>query len=243
MLILVNTLCLTVFGMYLKDRVMVKTIRSDFSEYQWWPLALIVIDVGLFAKLNINIGIAETIKTWLQMGVNWLLIGGVITYMIRQLWYRRNRQLVETRNFYKIFKFIFTQINAGATNYQIFKLLYKVVDDAKMSRHLLRFSILLSQNAQMQEAIAYLRNVYKNDEGSIFVGILDNISQNHLTANGLINVDQMLFQKYLSGIRAETKRIERNYVLLVVMYTLLMTIFLLLPLISSMAESAQNIFS
>jgi hypothetical protein len=134
-------------------------------------------------------------------------------------------------------------MNAGATSYQTFKLLYKVVDDAKMSRHLLQFSILLSQNAQMQEAISYLHQIYKNGEGDIFVGVLDSISQNHLTANGLVNVDQMLFQKYLSSIRAETKRIERSYILLVVMYTLLMTLFLLLPLLASMVESAQNVFS
>jgi hypothetical protein len=101
---------------------------------------------------------------------------------------------------------------------------------------------MLSQEHQIEEAMAYLNKSFRSDEGRIFNSVMQNIEHNSMTSNGLINVDQMLFQKYLSSIRAETKKIERQYIFLIVIFTFQVMLFLMLPLLSQMVESAQNIF-
>jgi len=179
---------------------------------------------------------------WVVKSIEWLILCGVFVLIIWYFWQKRNRQLVESRNFYKIFKYIFTQLDSGALLHQTFKTVYHVVDDPSIKKRLMKFSVMLSQEHQISDAMAYLNNSFKSDEGRIFNGVMQNIEHNSMTSKGLVNVDQMLFQKYLSSIRAETKKIERQYILLIVVFTFQVMILLMLPLLSQMVESAQDIF-
>ena len=137
---------------------------------------------------------------------------------------------------------MFTQIQSGATHIDVFKSIYKVTDDSKMSKVFFRFAVLLTNPSQKNNAFEYLDKMYSNDEGKIFVDIMRNIDTNHMSHHSLNNIDTMMFQKYLSALRAETKKIERHYILLIAMYTMLTTIFLMIPLISNMIESARQVF-
>jgi hypothetical protein len=179
---------------------------------------------------------------FLAKGLRWLLFVVATMVVVWIFLRRRNRQLIESRNFYKIFKYIFTQLDSGALLHQTYKTVYHVVDEPSIKNRLLKFSVMLSQEHQIEEAMAYLNKSFRSDEGRIFNSVMQNIEHNSMTSNGLINVDQMLFQKYLSSIRAETKKIERQYIFLIVIFTFQVMLFLMLPLLSQMVESAQNIF-
>ena len=212
-------------------------LKLNQRNIKWMIVILDLICFVLLIPSTFPIKLDLIIKS-----VKGLLFASVSVMMVWFFLHRRNRELVEARNFYKIFKYIFTQLDSGALLHQTFKTVYHVVDEPSIKKRLLKFSVMLSQEHQIEDAMVYLNDSFKSDEGRIFNSVMQNIEHNSMTSKGLVNVDQMLFQKYLSSIRAETKKMESQYILLIILFTFQVMLFLMLPLLSQMVESAQNIF-
>lgn len=160
----------------------------------------------------------------------------------RQIHFTKGQGLSTNRNFYKIFKYLFTQADSGIHPEAIVTSLYKVIDQKAMKRIFVNFSSILAKNNQEYEAFMYLRDNIKGSETNLYVDIIERYYQKHIDRASLAHIDQMLFQKYLSSIRAESKRIERRYVLMVIVFTLEITLLLILPLLSQMVNSLHQIF-
>jgi len=169
-------------------------------------------------------------------------IGHTSMTMIERQFSMRNKDLIQTRNFYKIFKFIIIQMDSGANPEQIFKVIYKIADDQSLKNKLYFFSAMITQNHQLSRGIEYLRKSVATKETMAFIDIFERLADNTIAKKSLSQIDQILFQKYLSGIKDETKKIEKSYLYIVIMFTVIISLFLLLPLLSQMVESADMIF-
>ncbi len=152
-------------------------------------------------------------------------------------------RMVINRNFYKIFKYLFIQSDSGIHPEVTIRSIYKVADHPEVKRRLVKFSSLLAKKNQEKEAFEYLNKAFKEGQVNYYVEIMERFYHHYVTRESLRHIDQLLFQKYLSTIRLESKKIERRYIYMVVIYTAQITLFLLLPLLQQMIVSVQGIFA
>lgn len=193
--------------------------------------------------------------------LKWLLVlvGGVLSLLLPNTWYfsvsflvtliafkitrRQRAQFMNTQSFYKIYKYLQIQLETGARPEEIFKSLYRVVDYPAFRASLLQFSVIISQSHDVHQGLNYLKNILKDQEGKLFISITENLAFSGGEHETFSRLNHLLFQKYLSNIRESTKKIKRMYLYSVILFTLLVSVMLLMPLIDQMLRSAQMIFN
>lgn len=147
-----------------------------------------------------------------------------------------------TRNFYRIYKYIHLQLSVGTRVEEIFKSMYRVVYNKKLKNVLFEMSVIVSHSFDVNKGIQHLKKQMNDDEGLLFISIIENMQTSGLSLKAFERLDQMLFQKYLSNIRKETQKVKRLYFKAVMVFTLVVTIMLVFPLIDQMLVSAKIIF-
>lgn len=147
-----------------------------------------------------------------------------------------------SKNFYRLYKYIHLQLDVGTRKEEIYKTLYQVVEHRALKRTLLQMSVIISQHHEVARGIEYLKKQWKHSEGKIFIGLLESMESTVLNAQTFTRLDHMLFQKYLSQMRYETDKIKRAYGIVVALFTLIISVMLMMPIISQMMISAKQIF-
>lgn len=147
-----------------------------------------------------------------------------------------------TKNFYRLYKYMYLQSASGSRPEELLKSLYRVVSAKKLRKALLQMSVIISQSNDVQKALKYLRHQFNHDEGLILIGILESIAISGLSKEAFLRLDHMLFQKYLSQMRRDTRLIKRMYFYSVVCFVAAASGVLFLPLIDQMLKSANIIF-
>lgn len=155
---------------------------------------------------------------------------------------KRKQNIELSKNFYRLYKYITIQVTAGSRPEDIYKSLYKIVHAKALKTELLKFSVILTQRHDIKQGIEGLKKQLDFDEGQIFVGILESMSGSGLSADAFMRLDHMLFQKYLSGIRAGTDKVRQLYLAAVITFTAVTTCMLLFPILHQMFYSAKKIF-
>ncbi|MGX8796529.1 hypothetical protein ACR6HW_10710 [Fusibacter sp. JL298sf-3] len=147
-----------------------------------------------------------------------------------------------SKNFYRLYKYIHLQISVGTRAEEIYKSLYRVVENKRLKSQLRQMSVIIAQSHDIERGIDYLKQTLTTQEGKTFVNVIDNMKGFGLAESSFMRLDHMLFQKYLSNIRNETEKIKKRYFRIVVLFTIVTTLMLLLPIINQMIVSAKNIF-
>lgn len=155
---------------------------------------------------------------------------------------KRKQSTELSKNFYRLYKYITIQVSAGSRPEDIYKSLYKIVHSKALKAELLTFSVILTQRHDIKQSLEGLKKQLDFDEGQIFVGILQSMSGTGLSSDAFMRLDHMLFQKYLSGIRAETDKVRQLYLAAVITFTAVTTCMLLFPILHQMFYSAKKIF-
>ena len=147
-----------------------------------------------------------------------------------------------TKNFYRMYKYMYLQSASGSRPEELLKSLHRVVSAKKLRKSLLQMSVIISQSNDVKKALKYLRLQFNHDEGLILVGILESIAISGLSKEAFLRLDHMLFQKYLSQMRRDTSQIKKMYFYSVVCFVAAASGVLFLPLIDQMLKSANIIF-
>lgn len=147
-----------------------------------------------------------------------------------------------SKNFYRLYKYIHLQLDVGTRKEEIYKTLYQVVEHRTLKKTLLQMSVIISQHHEVSRGIVYLKKQWKHSEGQIFIGLLESMETSVLNAQTFTRLDHMLFQKYLSQMRYETDKIKRAYGLVVALFTLIISVMLMMPIVHQMMISAKQIF-
>jgi hypothetical protein len=155
----------------------------------------------------------------------------------------KQSQTALTKNFYRLYKYMYLQSASGSRPEELLKTLYRVVNAKKLRKSLLQMSVIIAQSNDVQKALKYLRYQFNHEEGQILIGILESIAISGLSKDAFLRLDQMLFQKYLSQMRRDTSHIKRLYFYSVVCFVAAASGVLFLPLIDQMLKSANIIFN
>lgn len=148
-----------------------------------------------------------------------------------------------TKNFYRIYKYLYVQTASGARSEDILKSMHQIVDQSTLKKILISMSAILAQTNDIEEALNYLKIKFDHEEGEILVGILKSITVSGLSQESFLRLDQMLFQKYLAQLRRDTTQIKRTYFYAIVCFTVAASMIIFIPLLEQMLNSANIIFS
>ena len=177
--------------------------------------------------------------------LRWEIESLILTSPIRkkfQLMRSKHSQTELTKNFYRLYKYMYLQSSSGSRPEDLLKSLYRVVSAKRLRKSLLQMSVIISQSNDVQKALKYLRSQFNHEEGAIMIGTLESIVISGLSKEAFLRLDHMLFQKYLSQMRRDTSRIKRMYFYSVVCFVAAASGVLFLPLIDQMLKSANIIF-
>lgn len=158
------------------------------------------------------------------------------------LMHSKQTQTELTKNFYRLYKYMYLQSSSGSRPEELLKNLHRIVGAKRLRKSLLQMSVIISQSNDIQKALKYLRNQFNHDEGSILIDTLESIVISGLSKEAFLRLDHMLFQKYLSQMRRDTSRIKRMYFYSVICFVMAASGVLFLPLIDQMLKSANIIF-
>lgn len=147
-----------------------------------------------------------------------------------------------SKNFYRLYKYMYLQSTSGSRPEDMLKSLHHVTTSRSLKRALLHMSAMISHNNDVSKAIHFLRNEFNHDDGAILVGILESVAISGLSKDAFVRLDHMLFQKYLSQLRQDTKNIGKLYFYAVVCFVIAASGVIFLPLIDQMFKSANIIF-
>jgi len=147
-----------------------------------------------------------------------------------------------TKNFYRMYKYMYVQSTSGSRPEDILKNLYHVVSDKKMKKSLLQMSVIITQNNDIKQGLTYLKKQFSHDEGMILISILEGALISGMSRDSFLRLDHMLFQKYLSQMRHDTKKIKKKYFFAVVCFVISASGVIFLPLVDQMFKSADIIF-
>ena len=147
------------------------------------------------------------------------------------------------KNFYRIYKYLYVQTCSGTRAEDILKNMYQMVSDKALRKSLLQMAAIITQSNDVHKAIATFKKSIKHEDGDILVGILESITMTGLSKESFMRLDQMLFQKYLTQVRRDTRHIRKLYFFSVLCFVVAASGLLFFPLIDQMLKSANIIFS
>ncbi|GAU77865.1 hypothetical protein [Fusibacter sp. 3D3] len=173
----------------------------------------------------------------------YILLCTTVTTLVFKSTQKQRDQYMTTQSFYKIYKYLQIQLETGARSEEIFKSLYRIVDYPKFKAKLLQFSVIISQSHDIQMGLSYLKSELKDQEGKLFINITENLAAAGGEQETFSRLNHLLFQKYLSNIRENTKKIKRMYLYSVIVFTVLVSVMLMMPIMDQMLKSTQMIFN
>lgn len=155
---------------------------------------------------------------------------------------KKSHRLKRSKNYYRLYKYMYLQASSGARAEDMLKQLHRITDEMALKKYLLHMSVMITQSSDVFGAISYLKKQLKDEDGILFIGILETLSMTGLSHDVFIRLDHMLFQKYLSQLRDETRRIKKRYFFAVLCFVIAASGALLMPLMNQMFISANMIF-
>lgn len=155
----------------------------------------------------------------------------------------RLTQTTLSKNFYRMYKYLYIQSASGSRAEDMLKSMHLVVYDKELKKTLLKMSAMISQSNDVHKSLSFLKSKFSNDDGEVLIGILESIAISGLSQDAFLRLDHMLFQKYLSQLRKDTQKIKRIYFASVLFFVLAASGIILVPLLDQMLMSANIIFN
>ena len=124
---------------------------------------------------------------------------------------KKSHRLKRSKNYYRLYKYMYLQASSGARAEDMLKQLHRITEEKTLKKHLLHMSVMITQSSDLYGAIGYLKKQLKDEDDILFIGILETLSITGLSHDVFVRLDHMLFQKYLSQLRDETRRIKKLY--------------------------------
>lgn len=189
-----------------------------------------------------SIGFMLIIHEWkLSFTVSRIRLGPPL-YRIKWPFQNKGSSTALSKNFYRLYKYMYLQSTSGSRPEDMLKSLHHIATSKSLKKALLHMSAMISHSNDVTKAIQFLRKEFNHDEGDVLIGILESVAISGLSKDAFIRLDHMLFQKYLSQLRQDTKKIGKLYFYAVVCFVIAASGVIFFPLINQMFKSANIIF-
>lgn len=195
-----------------------------------YPVAIIMSIIAAIVNLS-DIKVAVAVFIFIQL---------LLWVVLRQGKGKVNMSL--QRHIYKIYKYLHNQISSGVKVTDTLKTVYKVIDDKKLKDIFIRLAARYELTHDIDEALKELRENFDVHEAEMLCVTLKQGVETGDNQELLARQEDIMFKKYFNYIQAETDSCQSRSIATVGIYTLIIVIMILIPLINEVRQAAGQIF-
>jgi Flp pilus assembly protein TadB len=146
------------------------------------------------------------------------------------------------KNAYKIYKYLHNQISSGVKVTDAVKGVYEVIDDKYLKNILIRVAAGYELTLDIDTALEEFMSRFDGDEAET---LCIAIKQGIMTGDNrelLSRQEEVMFNKYFNYIQAETDNCRNRSFIAAGMFTVVIVIMILVPLLNDMTQAIEKIF-
>jgi Flp pilus assembly protein TadB len=155
---------------------------------------------------------------------------------------RKKINLKFQKYIYKIYKYLHNQISSGVKVTDAIKTVYEVIDDKGLKNILIRlaarYELTLDIDVALEEFVSNF-NVHEAETLCVALkqGIVTGDNQELLARQ-----EEVMFKKYFNYIQAETDNCKTRSIIAAAMFTAIMVMMIVIPLLNDATNAVGNIF-
>ena len=155
---------------------------------------------------------------------------------------RRKLNLKFQRCIYKVYKYLHNQIASGVKVTDAVKTVYEVSEDDEIRGMLMQLSARYELTLDIDSALAEFRsNFYSEEADTLCIALKQGI----ITGDNrelLARQEDVMFKKYFNYIQAETDNCKLRSIAAAALFTTVVAIMIIMPLLNEINESLSKIF-
>ncbi|NCA99006.1 MAG: hypothetical protein EOM08_01475 [Clostridia bacterium] len=165
-----------------------------------------------------------------------VLVNGWITHRIRQR--RQSFQL----SLYKIYRFLDLQLTAGVNAFDVLKGLPEAIAQPLIREDFLRFSARLELTQDLDLALDELQAAFTGPDMSLLASQLRNSMQTGVMGQTFQRMENLLFNRHLSLVRARSKQLRNDLLMVALLVLVPIEILYLYPLAAQAVLSLGQLY-
>jgi len=154
----------------------------------------------------------------------------------------RRRKAALERSFYKVYRFVDSQMSAGIKATDAIKGLHESVDDPLIKPALIRFSARYALTLDLDQAMMELRAAHSGKDIETFGTQLRQVLATGLAGRSFLRTEELLFSRYFTLLQKQSSAIRNRLLLSAILMILPITILFLMPLFYEAMGSLSSIF-
>lgn len=155
---------------------------------------------------------------------------------------RRKISLKLQKYLYKIYKYLHNQISSGVRIPDAIGTVYEVIDDMKLRSIMIRFAAIYELTLDIDKALEEFRMNFDTHEAETLCVVLKQGIETGDNQELLSRQEDVMFKKYFNYIQAETDSCKTRSLLSAVMYTAIVVLMIIIPLINDTTDALNSIF-
>ncbi len=169
----------------------------------------------------------------------------MLLIIIVELVVRREKRKINLKfqkYIYKIYKYLHNQISSGVKVTDAVKTVYEVIDDSQLRSVLIRLAACYELTLDIDHALEDFRGNFDINEAETLCVALKQGIETGDNQELLARQEDVMFKKYFNYIQAETDNCKNRSLLAVAMFTAIVVIMIIVPLLSDMTDAVGKIF-
>jgi len=169
----------------------------------------------------------------------------VIFQVIPEIVIQKNRKAINMkfqRYIYKIYKYLYNQVSSGVKVTDAVKTVYEVVDDKHLKNMFIRMAARYELTLDIDTALEEFRENFDVYEAEMLCTALKQGIETGDNSELLARQEDIMFKKYFNYIQSETDSCKNRSLAAVSMFTVIIVLMIIIPLIRDMSYAAGRIF-
>jgi len=154
----------------------------------------------------------------------------------------RQRKAALERSFYKVYRFVDSQMSAGIKASDVIKGLHESVDDCLIKPALVRFSARYALTLDLDQAMMELRAAHSGKDIETFGTQLRQVLATGQAGRSFLRTEELLFTRYFSLLQKQSSAIRNRLLLSAILMMLPIMMLFLMPLFYEAMGSLSSLF-
>ncbi len=146
------------------------------------------------------------------------------------------------RYIYKIYKYLHNQVSSGVKVTDAIRTVYEVIDDRKLRNMFIRTAARYELTLDIDASLEEFRENFDVYEAEMLCTALKQGIETGDNKELLARQEDMMFKKYFNYIQSETDSCKNRSLLAVSMFTAVVVLMIIIPLINDMTDAVGRIF-
>ncbi len=165
-----------------------------------------------------------------------VLVNGWVTHRIRQ------RRLSFQLSLYKIYRFLDLQLTSGVNAFDVLKGLPEAIAQPLIREDFLRFSARLELTQDLDRALDELQAAFTGPDMNLLASQLRNSMQTGVMGQTFQRMESLLFNRHLSLVRARSKQLRSDLLIVALLALVPIEILYLFPLAAQAVLSLGQLY-